>query len=49
MKGLEYKSRDIKQRIYKALVKLHFGVLSAVLCPYLWRDVLALRRGDIHE
>jgi len=41
-RGLEYKSRDVLLRLYKALVRPHLEYCEQLSAPYLRKDVLAL-------
>lgn len=37
-RGLEYKSRDVMLRLYKAVVRLHLGYCERIWTPNLWRN-----------
>ena len=43
-RGLEYKSRDVLLRLYKALVRPHLEYCEQFWALYLRKDVLALER-----
>jgi len=50
-RGLQYKSRDVLLRLYKALVRPHLEYKEQFWAPYLRNDVLSLGEGpeEVHE
>ena len=50
-RGLEYKSRDVLLRLYKALVRPHFGILCVVLGPIPKEGCAGLGGGpeEVHK